>query len=98
MFLGGLGGGVAQVLRQALQLLRRRQVENIIGLVGEEVLIEGGEEASQLLVDLCDAFSGSGRKLGASPNEAVPAQENDALLFGRQARFVACFVDGLDAV
>ncbi len=92
----GLGGGVAQRLRQAGQV-GFLEVQHVAVLVGEQVLAELGVEPGEFLVDGGDAGLGFRRQLGAVLHHADPVGPHQLLLLGRQVQAVALLVDRVHA-
>ena len=88
---------VAQRLRQAREFRFRLEDEELLGLVGQEVLAEARVESGELLVDLGEARFRLGVELSARTDEVRVVEPREALLFGRPLRLVGRVVDRLDA-
>ena len=96
--LGGGGGGGAQRVGQAGEVGLLVEEEDVLGLVGEQVLAELRVEHGQPLVDLREPLLGRGVELGARADEVGVVEPGQALLLGGELRGVPRLVDGGDAL
>jgi hypothetical protein len=91
-------GRLAQRGRQPAQVLVGFQHQHRVGFLGQHILLEAGEEARQLLVDLREPRLGRGVELGASAHKPLVAHLHEALLLGRELLQVGRVVHRLNAL
>ncbi len=84
----GLGGGGrrrAEGVREPGQVLLALEEQDVVVLVGEDVLAELRAEAGEALVDLGDALLGLGREGRAGADEVGVVEPGETLLLGGEA-------------
>ena len=94
---GGGGRGRPHRFRQAGQVPGLGQHGGHLLLISQEVLIEGGEQGGQTLVDGGDPRLGSGIQPGAGPDELGVMMPDQPLFLRGQPALFGRFVDGGDA-